>query len=84
MDLRTITKCPPFFEISGATIRKNGRIILEDFNWKIEESQQWAIIGPVGAGKSMLLEAITGDADLISGSLDFHFQSDDLNANSSL
>ncbi|MDP4273911.1 MAG: ATP-binding cassette domain-containing protein [Bacteroidota bacterium] len=84
MDLRTITKCPPFFEISGATIRKNGRIILEDFNWKIEEGQQWAIIGPVGAGKSMLLEAITGDADLISGSLDFHFQSDDLNANSSL
>lgn len=84
MDLGTITKCPPFFEISGATIRKNGRIILEDFNWKIDEGQQWAVIGPVGAGKSMLLEAITGEADLISGSLDFHFQSDDLNVNSSL
>ncbi len=34
--------------------------IFEQFSWRVEQAQAWAVIGPSGCGKSTLLSLITG------------------------
>ena len=38
--------------------RRDGRHILDDVNWHIEEGEHWALLGLNGAGKSTLLSMI--------------------------
>ena len=38
--------------------RRDGRHILDNVNWHIEEGEHWAILGLNGAGKSTLLSMI--------------------------
>ena len=38
--------------------RRDGRPILDNVNWHIEEGEHWALLGLNGAGKSTLLSMI--------------------------
>ena len=38
--------------------RRDGRHILDNVNWHIEEGEHWALLGLNGAGKSTLLSMI--------------------------
>ena len=47
-------------QLEKALFRKGLAVVLRDVNLALEPGQHWAITGPVGAGKSLLLEALAG------------------------
>lgn len=49
----------PLIEISDATIKKNGRVILDRLSLTIADGQHTVVFGPNGCGKSTLLKLIT-------------------------
>ncbi len=49
----------PIIEISHATVRRQGKAILDDVSFSVNPGEHVAIIGPNGAGKSTLLQVIT-------------------------
>jgi iron complex transport system ATP-binding protein len=46
-------------ELSHATVRRAGNIILDDISFSVKEGEHVAIIGPNGAGKSTLVQVIS-------------------------
>ena len=48
-------------ELSGATVIKDGRRVLDSVSLSIGTGQHTAIIGPNGAGKSILVSLLTLD-----------------------
>ena len=48
------------YYFKNASIEKAGKVIIDNFNWEIENNQNWAIVGPTGSGKTTLLEALSG------------------------
>jgi len=50
----------PILEISNLRIQRDGVVILDDVNWRVESGQHWAILGANGSGKTSLLSALTG------------------------
>src|SRR5580658_9612505 len=40
--------------------RPTGETAFLDLNWMIREGETWAVVGPIGSGKSTLIEAIAG------------------------
>ncbi|WLR51960.1 ABC transporter ATP-binding protein [Bacillus tianshenii] len=46
--------------IEHATIRKDGKTLLNDVSWKVKQGEHWAILGLNGSGKTMLLNMING------------------------
>jgi iron complex transport system ATP-binding protein len=48
------------FEISKLRIQRNGTVILDGVNWRVERGQHWAVLGANGSGKTSLLSALTG------------------------
>ncbi len=47
--------------MSNVSVRYGERLILENINWTVRQSERWLISGPNGAGKSTLLALINGD-----------------------
>jgi ABC-type nitrate/sulfonate/bicarbonate transport system ATPase subunit len=39
---------------------RNGPAIFENFNWRVERGEAWAVIGPSGCGKTTLLYLLAG------------------------
>jgi len=56
-------------DLQKVYIQKGDRAVLENINWQVEETQNWAIIGGNGAGKSTLLEAIAGKIFPLKGTI---------------
>jgi iron complex transport system ATP-binding protein len=50
----------PILEISNLRIQRDGVLILDDVNWRVERGQHWVILGANGSGKTSLLSALTG------------------------
>ncbi|WP_134701350.1 ABC transporter ATP-binding protein [Ammoniphilus sp. YIM 78166] len=46
--------------VEDVNYRREGREILTDISWRMEEGQHWAFIGLNGAGKTTLLKMING------------------------
>src|SRR5947208_1034148 len=51
----------------AVVVRAGGEVVFRDLSWTIREGQTWAIVGPVGSGKSSLAEVILGRLHLESG-----------------
>ena len=41
-------------------IVRDGTVILDDVNWRVQRGQHWVILGANGSGKTSLLSALTG------------------------
>src|ERR1700722_7090870 len=50
----------PILEISNLRIQRDGVVILDNVNWRVERGQHWVILGANGSGKTSLLSALTG------------------------
>ena len=61
----TEKKGPPsseiLIEMKNVTVKYNQQRILDKFNWRTKKGENWAILGPKGAGKSTVLTLILGD-----------------------
>ena len=42
-----------FFDV---VVRRNGRNIVDNFSWSVQENERWVVLGPNGAGKTTLLQ----------------------------
>ena len=51
----------PLVELKDVTIAYGGQAIFENLNWAIGSSEHWRVTCPNGAGKTSLLQLITGD-----------------------
>ncbi|QJW93406.1 ATP-binding cassette domain-containing protein [Frigoriglobus tundricola] len=57
------------FELTNATIVRDGRPVFQQFNWTVREGEAWAVVGPTGSGKTTLAEALLGRHSLHGGAL---------------
>lgn len=62
-----------FLSLNDITIPLNGRPAFEHSTWVIEKDQHWAVLGPTGAGKSLLAGAIQRRAPLSHGQIHYFF-----------
>ncbi|TLP98850.1 ABC transporter ATP-binding protein [Nesterenkonia salmonea] len=46
----------PVLNLSGVTVRRGRKLLLDDVNFRIDDGQRWVILGPNGAGKTTLLQ----------------------------
>jgi len=55
----------PFYRdivyMKDVSIRYGDKVILNNINWSVKQSERWALLGHNGAGKSTLLSLINGD-----------------------
>lgn len=47
-------------ELAHASVRRGGRRVLRDLNWRIRPGERWVLAGGNGAGKTQLLKLIAG------------------------
>ena len=59
--------------VRGSFIRQN-QVIFSDLNWELKPNERWAIYGGVGAGKTTLVNALTGKLPLRSGKFEIKVQ----------
>jgi molybdate transport system ATP-binding protein len=64
----------PFLSIRDATFRLGDRLVFENSNWTFRHGEQWAIIGPNAAGKSIFADCLRGILPLVHGELSYHFK----------
>ena len=64
----------PFLSLVDATFRLGDRLVFEHTSWVYRRSEQWAILGANGSGKSLLADALRGRLPLVKGELRYHFQ----------
>ena len=50
----------PLFELEGVGFARSGNTILADVDWRIDDGERWAVLGPNGCGKSTLLKLALG------------------------
>jgi len=46
--------------VSSLRIVRDGTVILDDVNWRVQRGEHWVILGANGSGKTSLLSALTG------------------------
>ena len=51
--------------------RPTGDIVFEGISWTMREGESWAIVGPVGSGKTALTDLLFGRLRVVSGSVDW-------------
>ena len=59
----------PAIEIKNLTVKREGQTVLDSVSLYIEEGQSYAIIGPIGGGKTTFLKSILGLIKPDSGSV---------------
>src|SRR5262249_42192636 len=61
---------PPIVNLEAVTaVRAGGDIAVRELNWTIRHGETWAIVGPVGSGKTALAETLLGRHHVRSGEL---------------
>lgn len=54
-------------ELAGVTVKRGDAVLLEDINWRVEESDRWVILGANGAGKTTLMQVCTAQIHPTAG-----------------
>jgi molybdate transport system ATP-binding protein len=62
-----------FFNITIRHFSKGHQAIFSDFNWTINDKENWAIVGNIGSGKTTLLKLISGIEYLPKENGEFQF-----------
>lgn len=57
----------PIIEFKNVTVGYDGKPVLKDISFKVEEGEFWAIVGPNGTGKTTLVKTILGLIPPMSG-----------------
>ena len=61
------------FKMTNASFKHRNEVFYENFNWTVKEGENWVITGPCGAGKTSLVNALSGKYYPIKGSLTYPF-----------
>ena len=62
----------PLITLDAVTaVRAGGETIVRNFTWTISEGEIWAIVGPVGSGKTSLAEALLGRHRITAGTIEW-------------
>ncbi|MCH7471905.1 ATP-binding cassette domain-containing protein [bacterium] len=56
-------------EVAGVTLRRGGRVLLDDFSWELPDPGVYLLLGGTGSGKSLLCNLLAGRARPQSGSV---------------
>lgn len=59
-------------DLNGATVRRNGQRILDNVSVRIRLNECWAVVGPMGSGKTSLLQVLAGQLSMSAGTLVRH------------
>lgn len=60
----------PLLMLQDVTVaHTGGTIALENVTWTLHAGETWAVVGPVGSGKSSFLEAIRGQRRVLAGNI---------------
>ncbi len=60
----------PLITLDAVTaVRAGGEIAVRDLTWTVSEGETWAIVGPVGAGKTSLAEVLVGRHRVTAGNI---------------
>ena len=57
-----VLNCKELVSFKNVSVSFNGRQVLDNINWSINQGEFWQLIGPNGSGKTTLLSMITGDS----------------------
>jgi molybdate transport system ATP-binding protein len=64
----------PLIIIERATaVRPGGERVFRDLDWTVRAGETWAVVGPVGSGKTSLAELILGRYHLEAGAIAYPF-----------
>jgi molybdate transport system ATP-binding protein len=58
-----------FFLENATAVRPGGEVALRDLSWTVREGESWAIVGPVGSGKTSLASVILGRLRIATGAI---------------
>lgn len=47
------------FALRDVTVRRDGRHILDDIDWRVRDGERWVVLGPNGAGKTTLVRILS-------------------------
>lgn len=59
----------PIIELAGVTVRRGGRVILENLDMTFAPGRVTAVMGPSGCGKTTVLKTITGQLQPVAGTV---------------
>ncbi|HKB02927.1 MAG TPA: ATP-binding cassette domain-containing protein [Gemmataceae bacterium] len=63
---------PNLFRAHRATVvRPTGETVFADLSWTIREGETWAVVGPVGSGKTALTEVLLGRSRTVGGTVEW-------------
>jgi iron complex transport system ATP-binding protein len=57
------------FSLSGVSVRRERRAILDDVSWTVGDGERWVVLGPNGAGKTTLVRILSTYLVASSGSV---------------
>jgi molybdate transport system ATP-binding protein len=60
---------PLFFLENATTVRPGGEVALRDVSWTVRGGETWAVVGPVGSGKTSLANVILGRCRIETGAI---------------
>ena len=65
---------PPLLALRRATFRLDDRLVFPRTDWVLRRGEHWALVGPTGAGKTVLCRALANELPLVHGFLDYRFR----------
>lgn len=57
--------------VDATVVRPNGEAVFEGLSWTVREGEPWAIVGPVGSGKTALTDVLLGRLRVTAGALEW-------------
>jgi molybdate transport system ATP-binding protein len=65
------------FTFTDASFKSGGKLVLEHTSWSVRKGEHWAVVGPTGAGKTLLARALCREIPLIHGEVHYYFNPED-------
>lgn len=63
--------------LDNITLQINGQRLLASTSWNIRTGENWAVLGPTGAGKTLLVRALCRQENLVEGQVQYFFEAAD-------